>query len=188
VDKFLIDSDAAYGSLIGRSKDWTTGVEAVAYDAMMGKLQTWLALQEPRLCRLVAEGDMVERNIVPPLLGLSGKQKLASTVVLLEETGLVALMRPPGQSVPLVDIDELFAPDSPFLQPFALSVRQFGSDESIARRLITQIQAWDAAGRPSADGMHIRAYPKNFEYVPSEGEFVIEKQWTRLVLEWPEAA
>jgi hypothetical protein len=71
--------------------------------------------------------------------------------------------------------------------PFALFVRQFGSDESIAQRLITQIQAWDAAGRPSSEKMQIRVYTKYFEYMPSEGEYVIEKQWTKLVLEWPAA-
>jgi protein-L-isoaspartate(D-aspartate) O-methyltransferase len=187
VDQFSIDGDAAYRLLTGMSKDWAAGVEIVAYEAMMGKLRTWLALHEPQICQLVAEDDMVERNIVPSLMGIGGKQQSARTIVLLDKTGLAALMRSPGQSVPLVDIDELFAPDSPFLQPFSLFVRQFGSDESIARRLITQIQAWDAAGRPSAEGMHIRVYPKGFEYTPSRGEFVIEKQWTRLVLEWPEA-
>jgi hypothetical protein len=68
--------------------------------------------------------------------------------------------------------------------PFPLFVRQFGSDESIAGRLITQIQAWDDAGRPSPEGMLIRAYPKDFEYSPSEGEFLVENRWTKLVLEW----
>jgi hypothetical protein len=84
-----------------------------------------------------------------------------------------------------VDRAKLFTPDSPYAQPFALFVRQFGSDEATAQRLITQIQAWDATGRPSSDAMHIRAYPKNFAYVPSEGEYVIEKQWTKLVIAWP---
>jgi protein-L-isoaspartate(D-aspartate) O-methyltransferase len=187
VDKFSIDSDAAYGLLTGTSKDWAASVEVTACDVMMGKLWTWLALHEPQMCQLVAEGDVVERGIVPPLIGLGGKQKSACTVVLLDETGLVALMRPPGQSVPLVDINELFVSDSPFVLPFALFVRQFGPDESVAQRLIAQIQAWDTAGRPSPDGMHVRAYPKDFDYTPSEVEFVVEKPWTRLVLEWPAA-
>jgi hypothetical protein len=92
-------------------------------------------------------------------------------------------MRRPDQPVPLVPIDQVFAP-----VPFSLYVRQFGSDDSIAQRLITQIRAWDAAGRPSFDEMKIRAYPKDSEYVPAEGEFVIEKRWTKLVIEWPNAS
>ena len=185
--EFLIDRDGAYGALTGVSKDWATGVEVTVWDIMAGELWTWLSLHEPRICKLVAEGDMVERNIVPPLIGVDGQQKSAGTVVLLDKAGLVALMRPPGQSVPLVERDKLFSPDSPFVLPFALFVRQFGSDESIAQRLITQIQAWDAAGRPSSEKMQIRVYTKYFEYMPSEGEYVIEKQWTKLVLEWPAA-
>jgi hypothetical protein len=129
----------------------------------------------------MAKGDLVERNILPSLIGMDGKQKLAGTVALLDENGLAALMRPPGHSLVLLPVDKLFTGD----QPFALYVRQFGSNDSLAQRLIAQIQAWDAAGRPSFEQMRIRAYPKEAEYVPSGKEFVIEKQWTKLVLEWP---
>jgi hypothetical protein len=92
-------------------------------------------------------------------------------------------MRPPGHSLVLLPVDKLFTGD----QPFALFVRQFGSDDSVAQRLIAQIQAWDTAGHPSFEQMRIRAYPKDAEYMPSENEFVIEKQWTKLVIEWPYA-
>ena len=128
---------------------------------------------------------MVERNIVPPLLGIDGKQKSAGTAVLFDEKTLVALMHPPEQTVPLVDRDKLFAPSSPFVLPFALFLRQFGPDESTAQRLIAQIQRWNAVGRSSSSSMHIRAYPKDFEYTPSKGEYVLEKQWTNLVVGWP---
>jgi protein-L-isoaspartate(D-aspartate) O-methyltransferase len=183
--QFLIDSDKAYELLTGDSKDWATGVEVVAWEVMMGELWTWLALHEPQMCKLIAEGDMVERNIVPPLLGIDGKQKSAGTAVLFDGTTLVALMRSPEQTAPLVDRDKPFEPGSPFVLPFALFLRQFGPDESTTQRLIAQIQRWNAAGRSSSGSMHIRAYPKDFEYTPSEGEYVLEKQWTKLVVEWP---
>jgi hypothetical protein len=70
-------------------------------------------------------------------------------------------------------------------EPLALFVRQFGSDDSIAQRLIVRVQKWNAAKRPSFDKMRIRAYPKTSEYVPSEDEIMIEKQWTKLIIEWP---
>lgn len=179
-DEFAIDRNTTYDLLIGVSKDWPVGVEVTAWDVLVGSLWTWLALHESHLCKLTARGDMSEWDIVPPLFRIDGKQKLTGTVVLLGETGLAALIRTPGQSIPLVPVDRIFTSE-----PFALFVRQFGSDDSIAGRLIAQIQAWEAAGRPSFEEMRIRAYPKDSEYWPSEGEFVIEKQWTKLVIEWP---
>ena len=180
VDELSIDGDAVYGLLTGTSRDWATNVEVTICDVLFG-LWTWLALCEPNIGRVVAEGDLVERDIVPRLIGIGGKCKSVSSVILFEETGLAALVRPPGEPVPLADIHELFASDA----PVALFVRQFGPDESLAQRLVARIQAWDAAGRPSSDGVRVRAYPRDSDYVPSEGEFVVEKKWTRLVLKWP---
>lgn len=178
--ELLISTDTAYDLLTGESKDWPVNVEVTTWDVLNGNLWTWLALHEPPMCKLVAKGDMTERNIVPPLIGVDGKQKSAGTVVQLAKTGIVALMRPSGQSTPFLPIDKLFTPE-----PFALFIRQFGADDFIAQRLITQIQKWNAAERPSFDRMRIRAYPKNSEYVTSKDEIVIEKQWTKLMIEWP---
>jgi protein-L-isoaspartate(D-aspartate) O-methyltransferase len=184
MDEFPIDTDEVHGLLTGTSRDWGADVEVTAWDVLSGSLWTWLALHEPQICKLVAEGEMVERNIVPPLIGIEGRKKSAGTAVLLGRTGLAVLMRPPDQSLPMVPFEKLFTPDSPAAQPFALYVRQFGPDESIARQLLTQIQAWKAAGCPSSNQMHIRAYPKDVDYKSSEGEILLEKQWTKLVIEW----
>jgi len=91
------------------------------------------------------------------------------------------LMRPPDEPVPLLPMDKVFASET----PFPLYLRQFGPDDSITQGLMTQIQAWDAAGRPSFDRMRIRAYLKDFQYTPAEGEIVLEKLWTTLIIEWP---
>lgn len=181
VDDSLTDDNYAYELLRSASKDWPVNIEVTGWDVLLGSLWTWLSLRETQICKLMAKGDMVERNIVPPLIGIDGKQKLAGTVALLNGIGLAALMRPPGHLLVLLPVDKLFTGD----KPFALFVRQFGSDVSIAQRLITHIRAWDAAGRPSSDEMHVRAYPKDSEYASAEGEFVIDKQWTKLVIEWP---
>ncbi len=188
-EKFAIDSNSTYALLTGASKDWPTGVEVTAWDVMTGTLWTWLSLREPQLCQLVAEGDMVERNLVPPLVGIEEEtQRSTSTALLFDEAGLAGLTRPPDQPVQLVERKKLFAPDSPFVLPFELFVRQYGPDASIAERLIAQIKAWDAAGPPSSGEMHVRVYPKDVEYKPSKGEYLIEKQWTKLVIEWPAKA
>jgi hypothetical protein len=87
-------------------------------------------------------------------------------------------MRPPDQPLPLFTMDKLAASDL----PFALFIRQFGANDSITQRLITEIQAWNAAGRPAFE--KIRAYPRNSQYMPSKNEVMIERQWTKLILEW----
>jgi protein-L-isoaspartate(D-aspartate) O-methyltransferase len=179
-DEFPLDPDAAYSLLTGYNQDWATNVDLTVRDVF--ELWTWLALHEPQVCSLVAVGDvMIERGIVPPLTGMGGVWLSVSTIALYEETGLAALMRPPGQAAPLADINKLAADRT----PFPLYVRQFGPDESLAQRLLARVQAWDAAGRPATDRMRVRAFSKDSTYAPAAGEFVVQKKWTRLVIDWP---
>jgi len=177
-DELLIKRDTVYDLLVGESKDWAVDIEVTAGDVLHGSLWTWLVFREPQARKLVAKGDMVEQNIVPPLIGIDGKERSASTVVLLDKAGLVALMRPPDQPLPLFTLDKLVASDL----PFALFIRQFGANDLLTQRLITEIQAWNATGRPVIE--KIRAYPRNSEYMPSKNEVMIERQWTKLILEW----
>jgi hypothetical protein len=171
--------ERVYEWLTGDSTDWDANVQVAAHEIVCG-LARWLALREPDRGRLVAWDNMVESNMVPSLIGLNGRPQV-STWMLLGETGLAALMRPPGHPAPLMEYRDLVTPGP----SFALFVRQFGADESLAQRLVARIQAWDAAGRPSSDRMRIRAYRKDSGYVPVEGEIVVDRQWTRLVLDWP---
>ena len=65
-----------------------------------------------------------------------------------------------------------------------LLIRSFGPDESLAHRLIEQVATWDAAGRPLTGALRIRAYPPDTGEAPMAGEIVLQKEWTRLVLDW----
>ncbi len=177
-DELLINRDTVYDLLVGESKDWAVDIEVTGGEVLDGSLWTWLVFREPQARRLVAKGDMVEQNIVPPLIGIDGKERSAGTVVLLDKSGLVALMRPPDQPLPLFTLDKLVASDL----PFALFIRQFGANDSITQRLITEIQAWNAAGGPALE--KIRAYPRNSQYMPSKNEVMIERQWTKLIIQW----
>ena len=177
-DELLINRDTVYDLLVGESKDWAVDIEVTGGDVLHGSLWTWLVFREPQARKLVAKGDMVEQNIVPPLIGIDGKERSASTVVLLDKAGLVALMRPPDQPLPLFTPDKLVASDL----PFALFIRQFGANDLLTQRLITEIRAWNATGRPALE--KIRAYPRNSQYIPSKNEVVIERQWTKLIIEW----
>ena len=177
-DELLINRDTVYDLLVGESKDWAVDIEVTGGDVLHGSLWTWLVFHEPQARRLIAKGEMVGQNIVPPLIGFDGKERIAGTVVLLDKAGLVALMRPPDQPLPLFTQDKLAASDL----PFALFIRQFGANDSITERLITEIRAWNATGRPALE--KIRAYPRNSQYMPSKNEVMIERQWTKMIIEW----
>ena len=179
-----LDADQTYDWLTGTHVDWETGVVVAVCD-VIGGLGLWLALHEPNMVQLAAGDEAMEHDIVPPLYGLGQTRKVAFGWASIGEEGLAALMRPPGQSAPLLNYCDLFVPGP----SFPLYVRQFGSDESLARRLVDHVRAWDAAGRPSTDGLCVRAYRQEAEPVPlEEGDIVIEKRWTRLVLDWPNDA
>jgi hypothetical protein len=96
---------------------------------------------------------------------------------LLEDGHLCVLTRPPDQPAPPEQIDDA--------APFELFVRSFGPGEALAHRLIERVVSWDAAGRPSDVGLRIRVYRRDSDRVPSPTERVVEKRWTRLVLDWP---
>ena len=171
-----VNGDTIYGLLSGPGEDQPSGVHANPGEVVFGGLALWLSLREPGLCGLSAEGQSAERGIVPCFLAIQAIQKVCGTIGLLGDEGLCVFVRPPGS-------------DSSSEQPggsetFELFVRSFGPGTELARRLVEQVRAWDAAGRPSSNGLRVRAYPKDTDYVPSTDEFVVRKRWTQLVLDW----
>lgn len=183
--KHWLSPEQAYAWLIGPSRDWNTGLEVTLREVLTG-LAMWLSLHDLEGVSLVARGEMVGRHIVPPLVGYGasqGEEESVSTGVLLGDAGMAALMRPPGQPIPLADAYSACA----FTSPFGLYVRAFGLDESLAVRLVEGVRAWDRAGRPSTDSLRVRAYPRSVDYTAAEGEYLVEKEWTRMVLDWAAA-
>lgn len=170
-----VDADAVYRLLTGPSKDYSVSVRATPWEGTFGGLGFWLALHEPNLCGLFAEGEIVDRDVVPYLYGNSGEWKRIWTIGLLEDDALCVLVKPPGQP---------FSDSSEPRDEFELFVRSFGSDDSLAKRLIDQVVTWDSIGRPSNQGLRIRAYPPDVGYAQLPNEYVVDKQWTRLVLNW----
>jgi protein-L-isoaspartate(D-aspartate) O-methyltransferase len=180
IEQLPIASDTIYHLLTAESQDQPAGVEVTTWDVLQGSLWTWLSLHEPRLGRLVAEGDVAEQGIVPAMIRVEGRN-LAATAILLGETGLAMLTRPPDQPIPTVTMDKLYAPDSPAAWPFPLFVRQLGPDGTPARRLLNLVQDWKEAGTPARE-LHIRAYHRDTDYTPAAGEIVLDKPWTKLVI------
>ena len=169
-----VDATAAYALLNGAPTDLPTGVDVIGAE-VYGGLVLWIALREAGFCWLEAIGPEADARPVPLLFGFAGKYRSAAGVFDGESAGFY--MRPPGDRVP-------GGPEAE-PRPFELYVRGFGEDADTARRLCRHAQAWAAAGRPGAGGLRIRALPIDVGYVPVANEEIIEKRWTRLVLDWP---
>src|SRR5215510_4569086 len=171
-DPLAVDAGAAHELLHGVAVDLPTGVKVTGHE-VYGGLVLWLALREAGFCWLEAVGAEVDARSVPPLFAVAGKYRSAAGVY--EAGGAGFYMRPPGEG---------FEAEAAS-RPFELYVRALGQGDGIARRLCRHAQAWDAAGRPGADGLRIRALPIDVAYQPAPNEYVVEKRWTRLVLDRP---
>jgi protein-L-isoaspartate(D-aspartate) O-methyltransferase len=173
-DPARIDPVAAYALFTGPPVDVPTGIHVIGHE-VYGGLILWIALREPGFCWLEALGPTADMQPVPLLFALPGKFRSAAGVFDGASAGLC--MRPPGDSVP--------ASAEPEPRSFELHIRSFGEDGDSGWRLLLHAQAWDGAGRPGAAGLRIRALPIDVGYTPTAQEQVVEKRWTRLVLDWP---
>jgi protein-L-isoaspartate(D-aspartate) O-methyltransferase len=181
-----VTADRFAGWLSEPGQAWATGVTTTMGE-LAGSFFPWSALQgsqgqEGAATRagLSARGDLADQDVIPALSGLGGEWKSINTFVLVETDGAAAMMRPPGQRPPLVDIN------NPHLQdpvPFEVYVRQLGTGTRAAERMVRSIQDWDRAGRP-ASRWHIRALPAETACTPGEGEFLLDREWTKLVIRY----
>ena len=174
-DADAIDQDVAYELLMGPSTDISSKVWVTRGEVWAG-LSLWLAIREPSFCRLRADGEVADKGIVPCLFSYSGEWKTCFTGALASKHGLCALAQ--ASDSPL--LAELSQP----VEPFELLVRSYGTDDMLARQMIDEIRAWDDAGRPSIDGLHIRAYPRGEYEMPRRGEYLVSKVSTELVCDW----
>lgn len=172
-DRADVDAEATYALLSGPSVDVSAFTRVTARE-VYGGVVPWVALHEPGFCWLEAEGAAIDASPVPRLFGAPGG--VCSTAGVLDGRGACFLMRPPGEPLPALEEG-----DPP---RFELFVRGVG-DDGPTRRVLDRIAAWEARGRPGADGLRIRAFPIGVAHDPSPGEIVVPKRWTRLVLDWP---
>lgn len=166
-------------------KDDSTGVTLTRYELEWG-LFSWVVIQDSQAnqqtnlkATLVAKGDLADQNLIPSLAGTGGEWKSMYSAVLIEPDGMAAMMRPPGQVVPLMDI---MHPDDNI--PFELYVRNFGPSTNTAQLLQEYVQNWDQAGRHTSLNWKIRAIPAEIKYQPTEGEFLVNKPWTKMIINY----
>jgi protein-L-isoaspartate(D-aspartate) O-methyltransferase len=163
----LVSPDELYALLKGPYRDFATEIQAVQYE-IFDSLNLWLGIHEPGYFRLWGEGEQTQ--FVPPLLAF--KQAHRATFGLLSANSLCALVRSPAE------------PSERQTEIFSLVVRLFGPDEALASRLIDQVIAWNDAGRPDTNRLHIRAYRRGRGDGSAPDAVVVDKHWTRLVLDW----
>jgi hypothetical protein len=99
--------------------------------------------------------------------------------VIVEPDGMAATMRPPGEAVPFSDV--MHPEDN---TPFELYLRSFGPGTKAGQHLLEYIRGWDRAGKPTSLNWHIRAIPAERDYHPADGEFLVEKPWTTLIVSY----
>jgi protein-L-isoaspartate(D-aspartate) O-methyltransferase len=150
-----------------------TAVQVALADVWRG-LNLWLALREPRLCDLTALGEQVGRGLVPCLFSFGGNGKMCFTIGLIDREGLAVLGRPPRDKQPVENNGDRFE----------LWIWGYGRDETLAEQLRQEVEAWEAAERPGTAGLRIRAYPADTRYEAAEGEVVVRKRWSQLVVDW----
>ncbi len=163
------DMDAIYRLLTGTRQDIPLNVPLTFHELF--HLNIWLALREPGICRLTVEDKLAERDILP-----NPFKKSINTLGLLAETALCVLVFLPDQNAA---VDKTGLSQSPHW-----FIRNFGTDDALARRLSAQVHAWVAAGRPDLARLSLKVYPHNTGYIPSEREIVIPRQWTSLICTW----
>ena len=172
-----VDAGAVFQWLGDPGTSRPTGVHANSL-VVASRLNLWLALHDSRFCALRIDDAEAESPFAAAALYGHGRQ-LRTTVGLLGERGLSLLGRTrETQSVP--DADE-WVPESP---PFELEVRSFGLEDGVGEDLVKLVQAWDASGLPSEDGLRVTVYPHDVDVATKGSERVISKRWTHLVLDW----
>ncbi|MGQ0551285.1 MAG: methyltransferase, FxLD system [Armatimonadota bacterium] len=183
VDPSVVDTVAVAEWLTASHRDQPTGIRVKASN-VFASLSHWLAFREPGYCNVNAEGEAAERGMVPALFdqrysSVTGTVRVAGTSGVLGDQGLCLFMRPPDAP------SEAEAGADVWGRPFELFLRTFGPDEALAERVIEHVKSWDAAGRPAPKELRIRVYPKEAGYRPSDGELVVDKRWSRVILDWP---
>ena len=152
VDPSVFDAVAVTNWLTASHRDRPTGIR-VNVRTVFASLSHWLAFREPGYCNVNAEGEAAKRGMVPALFDNvypwpgTGTVRVAGTSGVLGDQGLCLFMRPPDAP------SEAEAGADVWGQPFELVLRTFGPDDALADRVLDQIRTWDAAGRPSKEGL-----------------------------------
>jgi protein-L-isoaspartate(D-aspartate) O-methyltransferase len=142
---------------------------------LLFKWALWAGLHEPGHVLLSGSGEVEAGE---PLLALLPHTSV--TMGILSDSGL-ALLAEVGDRQPAADCD-------PLGESIPLAVRSYGADSAVAARLVDQLQAWDAAGRPPAAGaMAVWALPATEAAEALPADVTLTRRWQRFGIRWDTA-
>jgi protein-L-isoaspartate(D-aspartate) O-methyltransferase len=173
------DIEAVVEWLRKPSGSLAAGVRANAL-AVGRSLNLWLALHDHRFCAVTVEATGAGSRARPPLPSVYGRGgSIRTSVGLLGEQGLALVSR---RAEPTGDADgDEWSADAPWTE---LEVYSFGAETGLAERLQALVREWDAVGRPTWEGLSVKAYRRAGSVSAPDGRQVVTKDWTRLVLDW----
>jgi protein-L-isoaspartate(D-aspartate) O-methyltransferase len=123
-------------------------------------LNLWLAVREPRACELAED---LRRGHDPRLTRAPlGSKGFRATYGIVSDAGGIALLAAAESGL----VADGYGPDA----------------ASLAAELAAQVRAWDAAGRPGTEGLHVDAYPRDAFPEPVTAEMVLERPSTRFAV------
>lgn len=163
-----VTMDALYCWLGGPSQDCATDIR-IALREMRTSLWFWLGIHETGQFRVYAAGEVPKREWIPDLLSVSTPVALfRGTSGIAHEEGACLLSRAEHDA-----------------NTFQLHLRSYGEGAAVTQRLLDQLRAWDAAGRPKGEDLAIAVYPLDAAVDVPEGAIRIPKRWHQFVLRWP---
>ncbi len=181
-----VDGAALAAVMEGPPVPHQTGVSAGPAE-IFWELGLWLAIREPRACRVDEEVPPSWRGgtAAGPWLGhapLRGRGWRA-TVGILESGSIAVLAAAPG--APEEDPAEPARPEAGTPGPVTLVAAGFGPGASrLAADLAAHARAWDEAGRPGVRGLRVDAYPRSEhgDSGPGPDALVMERNSTRFAI------
>jgi protein-L-isoaspartate(D-aspartate) O-methyltransferase len=167
-----IDAQVVYNLLQSPAQDLPLSIMLEPQRLFFG-LSFWLALHEPLFSSLSAYGPLALQGIIPSLVYYPGKT--VTTIGLLSEDALSVLMRHQSS----IASDTFFDGAA-----FNLYLRSFGAADVLSQQLKQQVMAWETAGRPGEQQLHVSAYPQDASSNLKASDIVIAKRWTNFVYSW----
>lgn len=138
---------------------------------LLFKWPLWAALEEADHVFLNVYEEAAAEELVP---GLLPPWRMSTGI--LTGSGLALLATP--------SFTKAAESEDPFMGTFALHVRSYGADKTVAARLLHRLQAWDSAGRPWSEGTTVWAVPADESPAFAAADVCRTRRWHHFCIRW----
>jgi protein-L-isoaspartate(D-aspartate) O-methyltransferase len=168
----MAGADALYAALTGPGADLYAPISLTAREAFDG-FRLWLALHEPGFCTISSTAGAAPVSLGPLPFRWSGDS--GATIGLVDGSEVCLLLGPADARPGNTEASEAAAPG------FRPLVRSFPAGGRLAECLVTQMAAWDRAGRPRTESLSISAYTTDTPDADLPGGIRLDNRHSRLV-------